>query len=187
MKMTWYSTCLLLLFLFRTNGKKGDLDENDFRHGYGIFFESGILKVTWWQLSSKSLLNNYEAHWQQHFERCPTVYILRTRINLRAKSFIKTSVNVTETIFDECGWKKISCVKIQEHGTKIETTFHLFYTLIFVANFIFRFNIVLIGIIFIFNIVLIGIFLIISTTSYLLFRLLINIWLKSIQRLYTFL
>ena len=37
-----------------------------------VFFESGILKVTWSQLYSKSLLNNYEAHWQQHFERYPT-------------------------------------------------------------------------------------------------------------------
>ena len=38
MKMTWYSACLLLLFLFRTNGKKGHLDKNDFRHCYGNFF-----------------------------------------------------------------------------------------------------------------------------------------------------
>ena len=35
---TWYSKCLLLLFLFRTNGKKEDLDENDFRHCHGNFF-----------------------------------------------------------------------------------------------------------------------------------------------------
>ena len=33
-------------FFFRTNGKKGRLDENDFRHGYGNYFESAILKVT---------------------------------------------------------------------------------------------------------------------------------------------
>ena len=38
-----------------------------------IFFESGILKVAWSQLCSKSLLNNYETHWQQHFERYPSV------------------------------------------------------------------------------------------------------------------
>ena len=73
MKSPWYSACLLLLFLFRTNGKKGRLDENDFRHCHGIFFESGILKVTWSQLCSKFLPNNYEAHWKQHFERYPTV------------------------------------------------------------------------------------------------------------------
>ena len=60
-----YSVCLLL-FLFRTKGKKGHLeDENDFRHCYGNFFESGILKVTWSQLGSKPPLTNYKAHWQQ--------------------------------------------------------------------------------------------------------------------------
>ena len=30
-----------------------------------IFFESGILKVNWSQLCSKSLLYNYEGYWQQ--------------------------------------------------------------------------------------------------------------------------
>ena len=39
MKMTWYSACLLLLILFRTNGKKGHLDENDFRHYDANFFQ----------------------------------------------------------------------------------------------------------------------------------------------------
>ena len=37
------------IFLFRANGKKEYLDENDFRHGYGNYFESAILKVTWYQ------------------------------------------------------------------------------------------------------------------------------------------
>ena len=30
----------------RTNGKKEHLDKNDFRHGYGDYFKSAILKVT---------------------------------------------------------------------------------------------------------------------------------------------
>ena len=68
----------------------------------GFFLESGILKVTWSQLCSKSLLSNYEVHRQLHFEWYPTVlYFFRTWINMRAKSFIKTSVNVTETRIDE--------------------------------------------------------------------------------------
>ena len=62
--MPLYSTCLLLLFLFRTNGKKGHLDESDFCHCYGNFFKTAILKVTWYQLYSKFLLINYKAHWQ---------------------------------------------------------------------------------------------------------------------------
>ena len=49
MKVPWYSVFSFLLFFFRTNGKKGRLDENDFRHGYGNYFESAILKVTWCQ------------------------------------------------------------------------------------------------------------------------------------------
>ena len=31
------------IFIFRINGKKGHLDENDFRHCYGHFFASDIL------------------------------------------------------------------------------------------------------------------------------------------------
>ena len=41
---------LVLFFLFRINGKKEHLDENDFRHGYGNCFESSVLKVTWHQM-----------------------------------------------------------------------------------------------------------------------------------------
>ena len=37
------------IFLFRTNGKKEHLDENDFRPGYGSYFESAIQKFTWYQ------------------------------------------------------------------------------------------------------------------------------------------
>ena len=39
----------IFIFLFRTNGKKEHLDENDFRHGYGNYFDSATLKVTWYQ------------------------------------------------------------------------------------------------------------------------------------------
>ena len=75
------------------------------------------------------------------------------------KSFIKTSVNVTEMRIDEGAWIKIviQSVYLEEHCTKIETTFHLFYALLFLTNLVFKFNIVLIGI-----------FLIISTTIYFL-------------------
>ena len=39
----------IYIFLFRNYGKKEHLNENDFRHGYGNYFESAILKVTWYQ------------------------------------------------------------------------------------------------------------------------------------------
>ena len=61
---------------------------------------------------------------------------------MHAKSFIKTSVNVTETRIDE-GTQN---VHLEEHCTKIETTFHLFYALLFLTNLVFKFNIALIGI-----------------------------------------
>ena len=40
-------------------------------------------------------------------------YFLETWINMHAKSFIKTSVNATETKSDEGEWKKTSCAKIR--------------------------------------------------------------------------
>ena len=51
------------IFLFRTNGKKGHLHENDFLHCYGDFFESVILEVTWSQLCLKFIINSCEAYW----------------------------------------------------------------------------------------------------------------------------
>ena len=46
-----------------------------------------------------------------------------------AKSFVKTSVNVTETRIDEGAWKKIvmQSVHLEKYYTKIETMFHLIY------------------------------------------------------------
>ena len=45
----WYKGAMIFrvffLFLFRTNGKKEHLDENDFRHGFGNYFQRAILKV----------------------------------------------------------------------------------------------------------------------------------------------
>ena len=63
---------------------------------------------------------------------------------MRAKSFIKTSVNATETRMDEGAWKKIvtQSLHLEEHCIKTETTFHLFYALFFLTNLAFKFNIV---------------------------------------------
>ena len=97
LKMPWYySVCSLLLFLFRTNGKGGQLDENDLRHCYGNFSEGDIFKVTWSQLCLKFLLNNYEAHWKQHFEYPTVEYFTDMDQLMCAKSFIKTSVNMKQ-------------------------------------------------------------------------------------------
>ena len=64
-----------LFFLYRSN---------NFRYGYGNYFKSAILKVTWYQLRSKFLLNNYEALSQQHLKDTLRMKILWTWINTRA-------------------------------------------------------------------------------------------------------
>ena len=62
---------------------------------------------------------------------------------MRAKSFLKTSVNVTETRIDEGAQKKMvtQSVRLEEHSTKIETTFHLIYVPLYLTNLVFKFNI----------------------------------------------
>ena len=57
----------IFFFLFRTNGKKEDLDENDFRHGYDDNFESVILKVTWYQ----------QEYWW--YQLCQSTFLTFTR------------------------------------------------------------------------------------------------------------
>ena len=113
-----------------------------------IFFESGILKVTWSQLCSNSPFSTITRLIDNSILKDTLqLYILRTWTNMRAKSFIKTSVNVTETKTDEGARKKIKNATCtwKNIWTKIETTFHLFYALLFLSNLVFKFNIVLIG------------------------------------------
>ena len=62
---------IFILFLLKTNDEKRNLDENDFRYCY-CNFSNAIMKVTQSQLCLKFFLKNYEAYWQQHFERHPT-------------------------------------------------------------------------------------------------------------------
>ena len=89
---------------------------------------------------------------------------------MRAKSFVKTSVNVTEMRIDEGAWKKIvtQSVYLEEHCTKIETTFHLIYASLYLTNLVFKFNTVLIGFFFFFFFD--------NVSHNLLICLLINIW-----------
>ena len=120
MKMTWYSVCLLLLILFRTNG----------------------IIMAFWKLLDHSYVQILPSQQlRRHIDNSILrdtlqLYIIRTWINMCTKSFIKTSVNVTETKIDEGAWKNISHTKLQAWTwnniwTKIETTFHLFYALLF--------------------------------------------------------
>ena len=55
---------------------------------------------------------------------------------MRAKFFVKTSVNVTETSIDEGAWKKVvtQSVHLKEHCYKIETTFYLIYAPLYISQ-----------------------------------------------------
>ena len=135
MMMIWYSTCLLLLVLFRTNGKNV---------GSKHHLPS---EVALWKLHDHCYVQSRFSTNTRHIDNSILkdilqFFILRIWINMRAKSFIKTSVNVTETRIDEGAWKKIGTqsVHLEEHCTKIETTFHLFYALLFLINLVFKFN-----------------------------------------------
>ena len=66
--MLWYSVFSFLIFLSQTNDKKGHLDENNFTIVMVIFLkchsESYLIIAI-----LKFVLNIYEPHWQEHFER----------------------------------------------------------------------------------------------------------------------
>ena len=62
---------------------------------------------------------------------------------MRAKSFIKTSVNATETKMDQGAWKKMSCSKVYAYTWKNIASKHKPRFAYFMRFFI---NIVLIGI-----------------------------------------
>ena len=64
------------------------MDENDLCYGYGNYFESAVLKVTWFKLCSKFFLNNYEAHWRRHLKDTLQLKILRTWTNIHVNSFL---------------------------------------------------------------------------------------------------
>ena len=78
----------IFIFLFPTKDKKEHLDENDFHHAYGDYFENAILKVTWYRLCLKFFLSNYETGWQKHLKDTLQLKILRTWINICANSFL---------------------------------------------------------------------------------------------------
>ena len=73
-----------------------------------------------------------------------TLQLLRTWINIRAKSFIKTSGNMKQKSIKVIGKRSIAqkskgAVQRTLHTPKY-TTFHLFCTLLFLSNLVFKFN-----------------------------------------------
>ena len=86
--------CVNFCFLFRINVRKKHLDESDWHHYYGNFFESIILKVNWSQLieGSFSIIERYIDN--SILKDTLQLKILRTWTKIGANSSIKTSVNI---------------------------------------------------------------------------------------------
>ena len=126
-------------FLFRTNGRKEHLDENDFGHGYGSYFESAILKVTWYRLCSMFVCNIYEAHWQRHLKSTLQLKILQKWINIRTNF----SLGKYEMKMGEGVRKTIICTKVRAPFVKnisLITVFFFFSQ----TDLVFNFNLILI-------------------------------------------
>ena len=124
-KVSWYSVFLFFIF-FRSNDMKEHLVKNEFRHRYGNYFKSAVLKVTWFQLYSNFFLNNYEAHWQRHLK--DTLQILQTWINIHANSILG---KYHEMKTGEGDLEIISCTKIRACSLKNVASVHFtFYCIV---------------------------------------------------------
>ena len=102
----FFHLLLLFFFLFRTNGIKRHLNEIDFCHGYGNYYERAILKITWYQLCWNFFLKYYVAHWQPHLKDTLELKMLWTRTNICVNHFLgkchetKKGKNAWETIIN---------------------------------------------------------------------------------------
>ena len=74
--------CFFIIIFSLEATVREQLDENDFRHYYGIVFESAILKLL--DHISKFFRNSYKTLWQRHLKGTLRLKILRTWINIAA-------------------------------------------------------------------------------------------------------
>ena len=145
--MACYSACLLLLFCLEPTVRK-DTSMRTTSVPVMVVFS----KVALWKLRDHSSVQSPFSTNTRHIDNSILkdtlqFFVFRAWINMPTKSFIKTSVNVTDTRIDEGVWTKIvtQSVHLEEHCTKIETTFHIFYALLFLTSLVFKFNLALIG------------------------------------------
>ena len=129
----------IFIFLVRTNGKKEHLDANDFHHSYGNYFESAIMKVTWYQLCSKFFLNIYKGHWQWHLKDTLQLKTLQQCNNIRTNSSwqISWNKNGRRCLENYQLYKSLSLL-YEEHFT------YYCILLFFSKNLVFKFNLILI-------------------------------------------
>ena len=80
----WYS---IFLFFCLEEQKKEHLDESNFCHSYGNYFETTVLKVTWYQFF-KDLSSQLPGTLSRYFKDTIQLMILETWISIRANYFL---------------------------------------------------------------------------------------------------
>ena len=116
---------IFIILLFRINGKKGHLAENDFRHHYGNF-----LKVLFWKLLDYSYVQSSFSAIMRHIDNSSLKYPLQLKIlwiNIRVNSFIKTWESIVK-------WKSKKLPRKLWVAQKLSLQF-LFTVLIIICHF----------------------------------------------------
>ena len=80
----WYS---IFLFFCLEERKKEHLHESNFCHSYGNYFETTVLKVTWYQFF-KDLSSQLRGTLSRYFKDTIQLMILETWISMRANYFL---------------------------------------------------------------------------------------------------
>ena len=93
-----------IFFLFRTKGKKGHLDKNEFRHCYGTFFKNIILKL----LNQSYIQSSVSTCTRLIDSSILTPY--RWRFHGNGSTCAKVSEKHDQTKIDEGPWKNISYI-----------------------------------------------------------------------------
>ena len=118
-KVPWYSVFSFFIFLLRSNGKNEHLDENHFRHAYGNYFKSAVLKVTWFQLCSK--LSTITRHIDNGISNI--LYCWRFYGHGSTYMLIFSWVNIMKWKWEKVPWElSVSSLPFEEYCTR---TFHL--------------------------------------------------------------
>ena len=99
MKMLKYSTCSLLLFLFRTNSIKGHLDENDVRYCYGNFFQK-------WHSESWLITAMFKVPVQQITRHIENRILKDTLQLINLRIWININSNTAQKKLRQTSWNK---------------------------------------------------------------------------------
>ena len=104
------------------------MNENNFRHFYGIFFKSTILNLL--DHMSEFIRNNFETLWQRYLEDTLQLKILRTWINVGTNYSLSKFL---ETKIDESAWKIIYRIFRACSSKNISLRHFTYYYLLFLT------------------------------------------------------